>query len=170
MCKKSNIVLIGMPGSGKSTIGVVLAKVLGYDFVDSDILIQKEKNMTLEEIIEKYGIENFNSIEEEINKKINLKKTVIATGGSAVYGHNAMLHLKQDAIIVFIKLSCNIVRRRLGNIKKRGISIKKGQSFRDLYDERQPLYEKYADVIVDTSGLKVKESMEKITRKIEEVE
>ncbi len=81
-----------------------------------------------------------------------------------------MLHLKQDAIIVFIKLSCNIVRRRLGNIKKRGISIKKGQSFRDLYDERQPLYEKYADVIVDTSGLKVKESMEKIKRKIEEVE
>lgn len=166
--KKNNIVLIGMPGCGKSTTGVVLAKAMGYDFLDSDILIQHEKGATLEKLIEQHGPDGFNIIEDEVNSKINVEKTVIATGGSVVYGENAMANLKKIGVVVFIKLECDAVARRLGDLKARGISMKEGQTLEDLFDERQPLYEKYADIIVDTSGMQIREAMAEIKNLVEE--
>lgn len=159
---KGNIVLIGMPGSGKSTNGVVLAKALGFDFVDSDILIQHEKGMRLDELLEIHGTEGFNLIEEEVNAAIDVENTVIATGGSVVYGEKAMENLKKIGTVVFLNLGCEELSMRLGDLKERGVSIKEGQTLKDLYDERRPLYEKYADITVDVSGLSVRESMEKI--------
>lgn len=167
--KKDNIILIGMPGCGKSTIGVVLAKAMGYDFLDSDIVIQKEKSATLEELIDEYGTDGFNDIENEINSKIDIHKTVLATGGSVVYGKEAMEHLKSIGIVVYIKLSCDAIERRLGNFKERGISIKEDQTLEDLFEERKPLYEKYADMIIDTSGLQIREAMAEIKRRVLEV-
>ena len=165
---KKNIVLIGMPGCGKSTTGVVLAKALGYDFVDSDLLIQKKYGRKLEEIIEEEGTERFNEIEEEVNSEIEIDRSVIATGGSVIYGPKAMKSLGERGIIVYIKLSYEEIERRLGSLKERGVSIKEGQTLKDLYDERIPLYEKYADITVDTSDLDVRESVGHLVEKITE--
>lgn len=164
---KDNVILIGMPGCGKSTIGVVLAKIMGYDFLDSDIVIQKVKNATLEQLIEEHGTDGFNEIENEVNSNLEIHKTVLATGGSVVYGKEAMNHLKEIGTIVFIKLDCDEIASRLGDFKKRGISIKEGQTLLDLFNERKPLYEKYADVVVDTTGLDIKGAMAKIKAAVE---
>ena len=130
----NNITLIGMPGAGKSSIGVVLAKVLGYQFIDSDLLIQKAEKRTLSKIIEDEGTEGFK---------------VIATGGSVVYCDEAMQHLKSEGVVVYLKISLELLSRRLGNLKGRGVVLKEGQTLASLYDERVPLYEKYADIVVD---------------------
>ena len=143
-----NIILIGMPGCGKSTVGVVLAKTIGYRFLDSDLLIQETDGRLLSEIIEQDGLEGFNSIENRINSQIRVDKTVIATGGSVVYGREAMEHLRNIGVVVYISLSYEEIEKRLGDLTKRGVSIKKGQTLRELYDERLPLYEKYADLII----------------------
>lgn len=156
---EKNIVLIGMPGCGKSTIGVVLAKAMGYDFVDSDLVIQKKYGKKLEEIIDEVGTEKFNEIEEEVNSRLELEKSIIATGGSVVYGPKAMEHLGRQGIIVYIRLTYEEIEKRLGSLKERGVSIKEGQTLKDLYDERIPLYEKYADIVVDTSNKDVRESV-----------
>ncbi len=147
-----NIILVGMPGCGKSTVGVVLAKAMGYRFVDSDLLIQETDGRLLCEIIEQEGVDGFNAIEDRINSRIIADRTVIATGGSVVYGKNAMEHFKQIGVIVYIRLPYNEIKRRLGDLTKRGVSMKKGQTLRELYNERVPLYEKYADIIVDEKG------------------
>ncbi len=165
--KKDNVILIGMPGCGKSTIGVVLAKTMCYDFVDSDIVIQKVKNATLEQLIEEHGTDGFNQIENEVNASLDIHMTVLATGGSVVYGKEAMEHLKEIGTVVFIKLDCDEIANRLGDFKARGISIKEGQTLEDLFNERKPLYEKYADIVVDTSGLEIKDAMEKIKNLVE---
>lgn len=159
---KNNIVMIGMPGAGKSTIGVILAKALNYHFLDSDLVIQERENKLLREIIAKEGLERFIEIEEEVNASIEAEKTVIATGGSVVYGPRAMEHFKKIGTIVYIKLSYEAVQKRVGNPKKRGVVLKEGQSFRDLYEERCPLYEKYADVAVEADDLEIGKLMEKI--------
>lgn len=156
---KKNIVLIGMPGCGKSTTGVVLAKALGYDFVDSDLVIQKQYGKKLEEIIDEVGPDEFNKIEEKVNAELELDRTILATGGSVIYGPKAMENLEKQAIILYIKLSYEEIEKRLGSLKERGVSIKDGQTLRDLYNERIPLYEKYADITVDTSGMDVRESV-----------
>ena len=156
---KKNIVLIGMPGCGKSTTGVVLAKALGYDFVDSDLVIQKQYGKKLEEIIDEVGPDEFNKIEENVNAELELDRTILATGGSVIYGPKAMENLEKQAIILYIKLSYEEIEKRLGSLKERGVSIKDGQTLRDLYNERIPLYEKYADITVDTSGMDVRESV-----------
>lgn len=159
---KSNIVLIGMPGAGKSTIGVILAKVLGYQFVDSDLVIQKQENRLLHEIIAADGLEKFIEIENQVNSELEAENSVIATGGSVIYGKEAMEHLRSIGKIVYIKLSYKAISKRLGNIKQRGVVLKKGQNLQGLYEERCPLYEKYADLIVDAEGLDVEVLMETI--------
>jgi shikimate kinase len=159
---KSNIVLIGMPGAGKSTIGVILAKVLGYQFVDSDLVIQKQENRLLHEIIAADGLEKFIEIENQVNSELDAENSVIATGGSVIYGKEAMEHLRSIGKIVYIKLSYKAISKRLGNIKQRGVVLKKGQNLQGLYEERCPLYEKYADLIIDAEGLDVEVLMETI--------
>ena len=145
----NNITLIGMPGAGKSSIGVVLAMVLGYQFIDSDLLIQKAEKRTLSEIIADEGTEGFKAIENRVNASIQVENTVIATGGSVVYCDEAMQHLKSEGVVVYLKISLELLSRRLGNLKGRGVVLKEGQTLASLYDERVPLYEKYADIVVD---------------------
>jgi len=161
-----NITLIGMPGAGKSTVGIVLAKVLGYDFIDSDLLIQKEEGQLLWQIIECCGLDGFRAIEESVNAQITADKSIIATGGSVVYCPQAMEHLRSIGTIVYLKISCEELARRLGDLSQRGVTIKPGQTLDDLYTERVPLYEKYADITVDITGLSVAEAVEKIQHKI----
>ena len=157
-----NIVLIGMPGVGKSTVGVILAKMIGYHFVDTDILIQEQENRLLCDIIESDGVEGFLKIENKINSNINITDSVIATGGSVIYGKEAMEHLGEIGTIIYLKLPYNILDERLENIKGRGVVLKDGQGLHDLYEERIPLYEKYADIVLDEEGLSVEETIEKI--------
>ena len=164
---KQNVVLIGMPGVGKSTVGVILAKVLGYEFVDSDLLIQKAEKRLLWEIIAQEGQAGFLKIENRVNASIDMEKTVIATGGSVVYCTEAMEHLKKIGTVVYLKLDYEILKKRLGNLRCRGVVLRKGQTLKDLYDERTPLYEKYADIVVDEKNLNIEETLQKILEKLE---
>lgn len=159
---KNNIVLIGMPGVGKSTIGVVLAKMLGYQFVDADLVIQEKEGKLLCEIIEEAGAEGFIEVENRINSQIEAEHAIIATGGSVVYGAEAMAHLKETGTVLYLKLPYEELNRRLRDIKGRGVVLKEGQTLRDLYEERVPLYEKYADITVDEYQLNVEQTIEKI--------
>lgn len=144
-----NIILIGMPGAGKSTVGVVLAKRLGYRFVDSDLVIQEKTGMLLHQIIEEKGTEGFIKIENDINAALSAKQSVIATGGSVIYGKEAMQHFKNTGRVVYLKLSYASIAQRLGDLNERGVALKKGQSLGDLYAERIPCYEHYADITID---------------------
>lgn len=148
-----NIVLIGMPGAGKSTAGVILAKVNGYQFIDSDLLIQKRENKLLHEIIATKGLDAFIEIENQVNASIDAQDSVIATGGSVIYGIEAMKHLREIGTVIYIKLSYETLAKRLGNIKQRGVVLKKGQDLKGLYEERCPLYEKYCHYSIDAEGL-----------------
>ncbi len=159
-----NIILIGMPGSGKSTIGVVLAKVLGYDFIDSDLLIQKKTKRLLWQIMEEKGIDGFNKIEEEVNSSIKATNSVIATGGSAVYGEKAMRHLGEIGKIIYLDVSYPTLKRRLGNLKKRGVVLKPNQTLKDLYEERLVLYKKYADVTIHADHLDITQTISAIIK------
>lgn len=159
---KNNIILIGMPGVGKSTVGVILAKVLGYQFVDSDLIIQEKQGKLLREIIEEVGTEGFIEVENRINSQIKTEYSVIATGGSAVYGKEAMKHFKEMGKVIYLKLPYDVLKRRLSDIKDRGVVLKEGQTLRDLYEERVPLYEKYADFIIDEYQLDAEQTIEKI--------
>lgn len=157
-----NVVLTGMPSAGKSTIGIILAKVLGYSFIDSDILIQEREQKLLKDIIAKEGIHGFLAIENSVNKGIETSHAVIATGGSAVYGEEAMNHFMENDIVIYIKLSYETIQKRLRNIRQRGVVLRPGQTLLDLYHERCPLYEKYAHIIVEADGLNQEELLEKI--------
>ncbi len=163
---KSNIILIGMPGVGKSTVGVILAKILGYRFIDTDLLIQENENRLLHEIIKSEGIDGFIEIENNINSHINTEKSVIATGGSVVYGKEAMKHLSEIGTVVYLRLDYRKLKYRLGNIKNRGVVIRKGQRLIDLYNERTPLYEKYADIIIDENGCGIEKTVSRIIENI----
>lgn len=147
-----NIILIGMPASGKSTVGVILAKIIGYDFIDSDLLIQKSEKMKLAQIISKKGVDGFIRVEENVNASIDADRSVIATGGSAVYGQKAMKHFHDIGITVYLKVRFEELERRLGNIRQRGVVLRDGQTLRDLYEERSVLYEKYADLTIEEEG------------------
>lgn len=160
--EKNNIILIGMPGVGKSTVGVILAKELGYQFVDSDLLIQKREKKLLRQIIAKEGVDGFIAIENEINASIWTEKSVIATGGSVVYGQEAMEHLKEIGTVVYLKLSYKSLEKRLGNLKGRGVVLRPGQDLRALYKERTVLYEKYADVVVDEENKDIEATLQTI--------
>ena len=165
--KKKNVVLIGMPGAGKSTIGVILAKVLGKDFIDADLVIQKKKGRLLREIIEQEGPDGFLAVEERVNAGICPDAAVIATGGSVVYGQRAMEHLGRIGAIVYLKLSYPAVESRLRDIRGRGVVLRDGQTLLDLYRERAVLYERYADVTVEEDGLGVEETLEKTLQALE---
>lgn len=157
-----NIVLIGMPGVGKSTVGVVLAKVLGYQFIDADLLIQKKMNMVLSEIIKREGTDGFMKIENDVNASIEADRTVIATGGSVVYCEEAMEHLKSIGTVIYLKLSLESLSKRLGNLVGRGVVLKKGQTLEHLYKERTPLYEKYADLTIDEENQELEDTLQTI--------
>ena len=163
---KTNIVLIGMPGCGKSTAGIVLAKTLGYDFIDSDLLIQAAEKRLLCEIIEQDGPEVFNAIEEKINASIRADRTVIATGGSVIYGRRAMEHLKEIGTVIYLKLPLEEVAERLGDLKRRGVSLRPDQTLADLYAERAPLYEQYADIVIEEASLDIRNVVAKIAESI----
>ena len=165
--KKKNVVLIGMPGAGKSTIGVILAKVLGKDFIDADLVIQKKEGRLLREIIEQEGPDGFLAVEERVNAGICPDAAVIATGGSVVYGQRAMEHLGRIGAIVYLKLSYPAVESRLRDIRGRGVVLRDGQTLLDLYQERAVLYERYADVTVEEDGLGVEETLEKTLQALE---
>lgn len=154
---KKNVVLIGMPGAGKSTVGVVLAKLIGFRFLDSDLLIQEAEKQLLSEIIARDGLDRFLEIEEKINAGIRAENTVIATGGSVVYGRRAMEELRKHGQVVYLRLSFEEICSRVGNIQQRGIALREDQTFRGLYDERCPLYERYADLTVEAEGTGIQE-------------
>ena len=144
-----NIVLIGMPGSGKSTVGVLLAKTIGRKFIDTDILIQETTGRLLQEIIDQEGPDSFLAIEEKTILSLHRHRAVIATGGSVVYSQKAMEHLKEHGVVLYLEISYNEMVRRLSNITTRGIVLHPGQGLRDIYDERVPLYEQYADITIN---------------------
>jgi shikimate kinase len=148
-----NITLIGMPASGKSTVGVLLAKRLGYSFVDVDIVIQEQEGRLLKEIIAEEGQEGFLHVENRVNAELSVHNSVIAPGGSVIYGKEAMEHLKKISTVVYLKLSYEAVEERLGNLTDRGVVLKDGMTLKDLYEERIPYYEKYADITVDETGI-----------------
>ena len=148
----NNITMIGMPASGKSTVGVLLAKRIGYQFIDSDILIQNQEKRLLKEIIAQDGLDGFLAIEEQVNRDIQADRAVIAPGGSVIYGKTAMEHLKEIGTVVYLKISYEDLERRLGNLVDRGVALKDGMTLRDLYNERTVLYEQYADVTIDETG------------------
>lgn len=148
---RKNIVLIGMPGAGKSTLGVLLAKALGMTFVDTDLIIQEQQGCLLQELIERDGVAEFLSIEEEVILQLEVENCVIATGGSVIYSNGSITHLKKNGILVYLKLRYDEIEHRINNISSRGIAIEKGRKLIDLFNERIILYEKYADIIVDCS-------------------
>lgn len=158
----NSIILTGMPAAGKSTVGVILAKVLGKQFVDSDLVIQQKDGRLLSQIIADEGVDGFIKIENEINSNLEADNSVIATGGSVVYGKEAMENLKSLGTVVYIRLPYETLRKRLHNIRQRGVVLKAGQDLKMLYEERSPLYEKYADIIVDAEGADVEELVERI--------
>ena len=150
-----NIVLVGMPGAGKSTVGVVLAKRMGMSFMDSDLVIQEQQGKTLHEIIEEQGTDGFLAVEEQVNASLNPNNTIIATGGSVIYGKKAMEHLGEIATICYLKLSYDSINERLGDLEQRGVALKEGQTLMDLYHERTPLYEKYANLVFDCENKRI---------------
>ena len=145
----NNITLIGMPASGKSTVGVLLAKRLGYQFIDTDLVIQQEEGRLLREIIADEGLDGFIRVENRVNSQVKGGRAVIAPGGSVIYGREAMEHLGAIGTVVYLKLDYEELCRRLGNLTDRGVVLREGMTLRDLYDERTPYYERYADVVVN---------------------
>lgn len=162
---KNNYVLIGMPGAGKSTVGVVLAKRLGYRFLDSDLVIQEKTGKLLYQLIEELGEAGFLVLENEVNASLCVQKTVIATGGSAVYGKEAMEYLGRNGQIVYLKLPYEELEERIGDLHERGVVLRPGFTLRDLFMERTSLYERYADITVDCGGKSIRQVMEEIVER-----
>ena len=164
MAEKSNIVLIGMPGAGKSTLGVVLAKIMGYDFLDADILIQNQSDRTLQKIIDAIGPMGFIEVENDVLCDIDVERTIVSTGGSAVYSEEAMKHLGEIGTIVYLKVSLDELRSRLGGLHERGVVMKDGMgmSLDELYAERAPLYERYAEITLESDDLSVRDAARKL--------
>ena len=154
-----NIILVGMPSCGKSTVGVILAKAMNKGFVDTDILIQQREEKTLQEIINTKGNDYFHKVEESVLLDFEDENYVVATGGSAIYFDKAMDKFKEKGIIVYLKVSLETVLQRLNNITTRGVTLAKGQTLGDLYNQRIPLYEKHADIIIEDNGFTVEEEV-----------
>ncbi len=159
-----NIVLIGMPGAGKSTIGVLLAKSMLMDFTDTDLLIQKKYSSSLCDIINTNGIEEFLKIENDVICEAEFSNCVIATGGSAVYGENAMKKLCENGVAVYLKVEPSELEKRINNIHTRGIAMKDGTTISELYDERASLYENYAEITVDCTALTPEQCVDEISK------
>lgn len=164
--RKENIVLIGMPASGKSTAGVILAKVLGKKFIDTDLVIQERENALLADIIKNKGVAGFMKTEEEAILSVDVKNTVIATGGSAVYGEKAMEHLKENGTVVYLKVEKDELFKRLTDIKERGVVLREGENIEEMYDSRSVLYEKYADIMIEERDSTIEETIRKIQNEL----
>ena len=160
----NNIILIGMPGAGKSTLGVLLAKAMGKLFVDTDIIIQQKTKRLLQDIIDNDGTDEFLKLEEEILLTVDEKNTVIATGGSVVYSEKAMENFRKSGKIVYLHVDFSEIEKRVTNITTRGIVLKNGRSLADAFAERKPLYDKYADIVVDCTGSSIEESVRKLAQ------
>ena len=161
-----NIIFIGMPASGKSTIGVVVAKRLGYDFIDADLLIQKQEGRLLKDIIEEKGIEGFLKIEDQVNADIEADRAVISPGGSVVYCEKAMKHYKEIGTVVYLQTSYDTIAKRIGDAEKRGVVLKEGQTLKNLYEERKVLFEKYADIIICEDDLTLDQTIGKVVKSL----
>ena len=157
-----NIIFIGMPASGKSTVGVVTAKRLGLGFVDTDLLIQAQEKKLLKEIIAEVGNEGFLTIENQVNRDLQVENSVISPGGSVVYCEEAMNHFKEIGTVVYLKVPFETINNRISSAKNRGVVLKDGQTLKDLYDERTLLFEKYADYIIEEAGLSLEETIDKV--------
>ena len=164
---KDNLIFIGMPAVGKSTVGIVVAKRLGMRFVDADLLIQEQEKKLLREIIAEVGEEGFLKIENQVNAEVEAENSVISPGGSVVYCEEAMRHYKEIGTIVYLKASYQTIKRRIRNPKKRGVVLREGQSLRDLYNERVPYFEKYADITVCEDGCCIEETIENVINAVE---
>ncbi len=156
---KKNLVLIGMPAVGKSTIGVILAKELGYDFIDTDLLIQNQEKRLLKEIIKDEGIDGFLEIENQVNRDLDVVRSIIAPGGSVVYCEGAMQHFKEIGTIIYLHVSYAEIERRIEDAKNRGVVLRKGQELKDLYEERKILFERYADITISEDGKSIEDTI-----------
>lgn len=165
---KSNIILIGMPGSGKSTVGVILAKMLAKSFLDTDILIQNQENSTLQNIVDRAGHMVLREIEERVLLGISCRDHIIATGGSAAYSETAMNHLRQHGIIIYLHADLQTLQQRVQNYKTRGLAKRPDQSFHDLFHERLSLYEQYADFVIESSNLTQEQVCERIIQRLDQ--
>ncbi len=165
---KNNITLIGMPSAGKSTVGVLLAKRLGYSFLDVDIVIQEKTGRLLKEIIQQQGMDGFMEVENRINAEVDTSRAVIAPGGSVIYGKEAMENLKSLGLVVYLKISYDELCRRLGDVVDRGVVLKEGMTLKDLYDERCVYFEKYADITIDEEGKSLGRVVDELRKEMED--
>lgn len=165
--KKNNIIFIGMPAVGKSTVGIVVAKRLGKQFIDTDLLIQQQEKKLLHEIISEVGDAGFLKIENQVNRDVNVENAVISPGGSIVYCEEAMKHYQEIGTVVYLQASFQTIKQRIRNPKKRGVVLREGQTFKNLYDERVPLFEKYADIIVNEDGCQIEDTIERVLSAVE---
>lgn len=163
-----NIILIGMPGCGKSTAGVLAAKAMCMQFIDTDLLLQHAGHAKLQEIINKNGLDYFKELEEKVLSALDCENSVISTGGSAIYYENAMAHLRAIGKVVYLRLTYEQMCGRIRNLETRGIAMKAGMTLRDMYEERRPLYEKYADYIIDCGSGTVEETVARICSCVEQ--
>lgn len=167
--RKKNLIFIGMPAVGKSTVGVVVAKRLGMKFIDTDLLIQEQEKKLLREIIADVGEDGFLKIENQVNRDVNVENAVISPGGSVVYCEEAMQHYKEIGTVVYLKVSYQTIKRRIRDPRKRGVVLREGQTFRDLYEERIRLFEKYADITICEDGCRIEQTIEAVLREVEKV-
>lgn len=165
---KNNLIFIGMPAVGKSTVGIVVAKRLGMNFIDVDLLIQEQEKKLLREIIAEVGQDGFLKIENRVNAAVKAKNSVISPGGSVIYCREAMKHYKEIGTIVYLKASYQTIKRRIRNPKKRGVVLRDGQSLRDLYNERVPYFERYADITVCEDGCRIEDTIENAIKAVKE--
>jgi shikimate kinase len=164
----SNIVLIGMPGSGKSTVGIILAKLLGKNFVDTDVLIQTRHGRSLQDIVDNSGYLVLRAIEEKALLRLNIRSHVIATGGSAVYSRSAMEHLKVDGTVFFLNVDLDTLKARVSDFSMRGLARRPDQTIDDLFAERCALYRKYADIVIECAKLRHEEVCTKIIQELKD--
>ena len=163
-----NVVMIGMPGCGKSTLGVLLAKALMMDFVDTDLIMQNQAGKPLQQMVDELGTAGFSKAEEDCICRLDLQNTVIATGGSVALEERAMEHLAQNSVIVFVKLTYETIEGRLKNISTRGITLEKGQTLRDLYDYRQPFYHRWGQIVMEADGQEIEQTVEILVKHLKE--
>ncbi len=163
---KENIVLIGMPASGKSTAGVILAKMLGMDFVDTDLVIQQREKALLRDLIEEYGVAGFMEREEKAVLSVSPVNTVIATGGSVVYSEKAMRHLSSIGTVVYLKVAEDELLRRLHDIRERGVVLKDGETFKEMFDSRSILYERYADITIEEGSAGIEATLSEMLKEL----
>lgn len=164
---KKNLIFIGMPAVGKSTVGVVVAKRLGMKFIDTDLLIQEQEGRLLHEIITDVGEDGFLKIENQVNRDVDVENSVISPGGSVVYCEDAMQHFKEIGIVVYLKASYQTIKRRIRSPQKRGVVLREGQTFKDLYRERIKLFERYADITISEDGCRIEQTIENVLSEVE---